>query len=530
MFNPIQFYEFGKSRGGIPNTFIGGVSASIGTAALLATKLAINVSRITNFSVVGSDIECNVRGNYSGIESGFDVNTQITYYNDNDGLIVNIARRFIRNCSNLLWVNFPKLETASDEMFVNCPLIKKINLPSLLYSTGAYQSFSSNNLIEEINLPKLLTVQNSSFSSNPNIKVIYIPSCNQLGADVSGNGLFGNLSNFNKLRIYCNPFLQTSNNGGVDGDLIQAMSIGAIIRYVTNYTKPNAVVNLTSGTVYDTAIQLNFTPPSSTNAIDYYDCYANGIFKNNIIASGGYITGLAANTAYEITVISVDVFYNKSVVSNSVSGSTNTTEFPFTGLVSYYKLDSNSIDSYDINNGADTSVTYGVGKIGNGALFNSNSAIININSFSGITTKASISFWIKININTPTDSVLTGLMSLNTTDQNTHYPFSDGNIYMSLLTSVRKSIGVGIIGDRTAWHMVTVTANSTTNVWKFYQNGTLVTTSTVGSLTMLSSICLGKSRNLYYLKGSLDEVSIYNTDLTQSQITQIYNNGNGITL
>jgi hypothetical protein len=74
--------------------------------------------------------------------------------------------------------------------------------------------------------------------------------------------------------------------------------------------------------IYNTAIQLNFTPPNSTNAIEFYECYANGKFQNEILESGQAITGLAPNTNYNITVVAVDVFYNKSVVSNNVNVST----------------------------------------------------------------------------------------------------------------------------------------------------------------------------------------------------------------
>jgi hypothetical protein len=90
MFNPIQFYEFGKSRGSVgTNTEIGGVSASLGTAAALASILAIDVNRISNFSVVGLDIKCRISGAY--VLSNNFIDSPITYYYDNDNLISSIT-------------------------------------------------------------------------------------------------------------------------------------------------------------------------------------------------------------------------------------------------------------------------------------------------------------------------------------------------------------------------------------------------------------------------------------------------------
>jgi hypothetical protein len=88
--------------------------------------------------------------------------------------------------------------------------------------------------------------------------------------------------------------------------------------------EPDAVVNLSVGTLYNTAIQLNFTPPSKTyDIVLYYECYASGVFKNNIYESGDYIIGLSRNTNYDLTIVVVYQHGLKSVVSNSVNSNTN---------------------------------------------------------------------------------------------------------------------------------------------------------------------------------------------------------------
>jgi len=206
---------------------------------------------------------------------------------------------------------------------------------------------------------------------------------------------------------------------------------------------------------------------------------------------------------------------------------------PLTGLIYYYKLDVNSNDNYGSNNAiSSVGVTYSAGKVGNAAFFSGAGNSNIVYNFSGIiTTKASISFWIKLTNHTPTVASKTGIIYTNTGSAVSHYPFIDGNIYCSILTGTRKSVGTGIIANRTQWHMITVTADTVANVWKFYQNGTLVMTSTVGTLTMRSTDgTFGKSEAAVYLDGAIDEVAIYNIALTQAEINSLYNSGSGTTL
>lgn len=498
------------------NTYIGGVASTIGTASTLATKLAIDVSRITNFSIVGSDIKCRITGSYVIPINCFYLDASIKNYLDIENLVTDIGRAAFRDDGNSN-MTLSKLQfNGIVNLTPTLPII--LGSPITELYLGNCVSISSGSL--------------QSINSKRTARYIYIPKCTSLGSTSASNDVFTSSISTGSV-IIAHPSLNTNNAGGMDGDLASAAAQGATIRFKTNETAPNAISNLSVGIIYNTAVQLNFTPLSITNAIDYYECYANGILKNRITASGQYITGLTASTSYNITVVAVDVFYNKSVVSSSLIASTNTTSAqPTTGLVSYYKLDSNSNDNFGSNYGVDTSVTYGVGKIGNGAIFNGSTSKSTINLSNLSSSACSVNFWIKLINHTPTDINKTGIMSLNTESSNSHYPFTDGNIYLGLLTNTRKTIGAGVVTDRAILHMCTITADAVSNVWKFYQNGILVTTSTVGvnPINLLSLSTFGKSKDTYFLNGLLDEISIYNIALTQSQILLIYNNGNGITL
>jgi len=495
-------------RGFSFNTYIGGVSGTITSKTQLAIKLGISSTRIENFTIVGSDIKCKITGgSYVMPLSVFFEDTSLTYYRDFDNLVSTITYHNFNYC-----ISMYDLKTYG------------------VTSINSSNSFHETPLLSELYFPNLTSCADSGFATSIIIpkKVFYIPICISLGSTSGDNGVFLNVASGSE--IYCHPSLATNNAGGEDGDVAYARSRGCYISFVSSFTAPSPVTTLAAGTIYNTAIQLNFTPPSSTNAIQYYECYANGVLKNRITGSGQYITGLTASTSYsDITIKAVDIFYNRSI-SNTLNVSTNTTSAVLTtGLVSYYKLDSNSNDSFGSNNGTDTSVSYVSGKVNNAASFNGTTSKI-VANLSAITSKASINFWVKLVNNTPSTASKTGLMNINVESNDTHYPFTDGNIYCGILTNSRKTIGVGIVSNKTQWHMITITADSVSNVWKFYQNGTLVNTSTVGSFSMLSIASIGKSLGAFFLDGLIDEIAVYNTEKSQAEIQLLYNNGAGTTL
>lgn len=260
------------------NTFIGGVSATISTRLLLSTELVIDASRISGFKIIGSNIECKIKGTYV-VPATFATRNAVTYYNDAYGLATSAIGDAFKNglaISNIQYIYLPNAVNIGDTCFVD--------------GTGWIKDF------------------------------IYIPRCTNLGGTNGDDFVF--VYGYNVNKIYCHPSLATNNGGAPDGDIAYAISQGATVRYVTNFDAPSQVTTLAAGTIASTTVQLNFTAPSSTNSIDYYECYANGILKNTITASGQNITGLTTTTNYDITIIAVDIFYNKSVVSNSINVTT----------------------------------------------------------------------------------------------------------------------------------------------------------------------------------------------------------------
>jgi len=461
------------------NTYIGGVSATISTSSALATKLGISSGRISNFTVVGSDIKCKVTGgSYAIGANAFEDDANITYYDDPEGLVTSIGYRAFRGVN----------------IIGSSKLIRLTLKNATLLDTQCLQYRNDC----EIYIPNALT-----FVTDP-------------------------LVGTNRSLIYCNSYLATNNGGGIDASIASAISSGATVRFITNYTAPSPVTTLAAGTIYNTAIQLNFTPPSSTNTIDYYDCYANGVLKNRINGSGGYISGLTQNTNYNITVVAVDIFYNKSIVSNTVNTTTANNSWDIaTGLISYYKLDYNSNDNLRTNNGTDTSVSYVSGKIGNAGSYNGSSSRTVIGNPTNLKLSTlSISCWIK------SSGAGSGYRSI----LSKRYAY---NLYFNSNVLVTYSYGSPVgekststnISDGTWKHLVLVQQSGVTNGTKIYINGVLVLTTTVGQTAQTDNIFFGFDTDASgYTNYILDETSIYNTVLTQSDIDILYNSGTGTTL
>lgn len=274
-------YRFNTGGGLQPNTFIGGVAASIPDAATLASKLNISVSNITAFQVLANDIAARIEVNYSLPDALNDTffwraNNNLTHYRDEGGKVTSIGQQVFRYSNNMTEAYFPQATSIGSGAFIQ---------NGVLYD------------------------------------VIYIPRATTLGTSVSGDEtvLFGVSS---KTSIYLDPSLQTANAGSEEGDVAAARSKGANIVYVQNFTAPNAIGDFSIGTKYATSLEVNFTVPSSTNTINYYQVY-NGFNLLAIIDNPGeYVLNLEAGTFYsELKVYAVDQYYNKSV-SNIVSTTT----------------------------------------------------------------------------------------------------------------------------------------------------------------------------------------------------------------
>lgn len=273
-----KFY-FGKQKAKV-NTYIGGIGGTINTPALLATKLGVNVNRIKLFKVTGLNVECAVIGeSYVGLGGGFRYSA-VTYFIDT-GVRSVVASQEFTGCSSFTKAIFPNATVITTDP---------------------------------------INYRRWTFTDCGNLKLVYMPIVTNI-LTTEQIIMFRNINA--SCKIYCHPSLATANAGSPHVEIAVAIARGASIRYVTNFTPPNAVTNLSAGTITSTTIQLNFTPPTgNTNAIDYYEIYVNDTYKSNITASGQTISGLTTNTNYNIKIIARDIFYNPSNSSNIINVNT----------------------------------------------------------------------------------------------------------------------------------------------------------------------------------------------------------------
>jgi len=496
------------------NTEIGGVASTISTPALLAAKLGILESRITNFSVVGSDIKCKITGSYT---------MPIEAFNYSDGFFANIVTKYVDHNNLLTGLGSRAFKGQSFLSLIDLKAVTNMVSVSFLETQAKEYVFPNLTNISGTENFKLCT-KGESF---------YIPICTTIGTSHSVND--GNFSGIPiGSKIYANPSMATINAGGLEADLAAASTAGAVIRYITNFTAPSPVTTLVAGTIYNTAVQLNFTPPTgSTNAIEYYECWANGIKKNNITASGEFITGLSASTNYNITVYAVDIFYNKSLVSNVLNVSTNTASaVPTSGLIVYYKLNETSgttaTDSFGGVNLTNTGVTVNQsGKVGQAYQATGSGQKLQASSLASITGNFSMNLWVYISANQTQYAT-----PLETGNYGSNSGFGwlwDGQILSWRINQNYNHYSSLLNVSFNTWTMLTMTYDGS-NV-RCYINGILktVTANTENPNTTNLLTSFYRQDQGQQMLGKNDEMAIYNTSLTQNQIDILYNSGTGTT-
>jgi len=219
-------------------------------------------------------------------------------------------------------------------------------------------------------------------------------------------------------------------------------------------------------------------------------------------------------------------------------------------LVSYWKLDGNSTDSVGSNNGTDTSITYGTayGKINQGADFNGTTSHIEMSGSGTLDitgNNISISCWFNLDTIPASGNIMTFVghyvsdPSLTPSyggydlriHNNSGTPEFDFVIHTGSTAPMVTYIYTPSTG--TWYHLVTTNDGTTL---RLYLNGTEVASATGGSIGSASSRpfnigCLNRAStigNERFVDGKIDEVGIWNRTLSASEVSELYNSGNGL--
>lgn len=206
-------------------------------------------------------------------------------------------------------------------------------------------------------------------------------------------------------------------------------------------------------------------------------------------------------------------------------------------LSCYYKLDGNSNKSFGTNNGTDTSMTYGTGKIDQGAVFNGSTSKILVNDSADFTfgsSDFSCSVWIKRAV-TGARQIFIG--QSNSGGLNGTISFiieaSAANLIIATVcvgsTASTATQATGTVND-TNWHHIVLVRDSGTI--RLYidgsANGTASISGTVNDSSNPFGIGVGGSLASLLFNGTIDEVGVWKRKLDTTEITQLYNNGNGL--
>jgi len=217
-----------------------------------------------------------------------------------------------------------------------------------------------------------------------------------------------------------------------------------------------------------------------------------------------------------------------------------------TSLVSAYKAENNANDSLGTNNGtAQGGLTYSTGKSGNSFTFNGSNSYVKLttNSFQ-FTGDFSYSFWLYM----PTAAGSPqGLFMNFAYDGSNFYGFGvhyDNLLRMRIFNGTSNNNINALtcdykdLGYENSWNLITYTHKNGSN--KMYINNTLITsnTSTINPIYYSNHVpAIGAFHygsgfsNLvqYYAMNNskIDELNVWNKELTSTEVTELYNSGSG---
>ena len=320
--------------------------------------------------------------------------------------------------------------------------------------------------------------------------------------------------------------------------------------YVLNGTKYINGVSKTNAT---------FTKSSSNSLISMIHTSASG--RVNQISSDRAIGRWFDGYYSEIILYSTDQTTNRVGIESNINTyysiypnptsvwnlltavySADTTASPSlkTSLVASYNGESNTNDSKGTNNGtAVGGLSYGTGKIGNAFQFNGTNAYVSLTNSSNLTGNFSISVWINPSVQGSYNTIFEDAYLSTGTNRYGIALYLQGSRVKFATYNGTGNLAYGntsTISNNT-WQHIVIT-KTTGNAWKMYINNTLQSLITVvGDITTNPGVNVNSQANIGsdldigvragYFNGSIDSLNIWSKELTASEVSELYNSGNG---
>jgi len=274
-------------QGRPPNTFIGGVGATIVTGTTqLAAKLSVSSGQIHNFSIdSNNNVSCYIGRNYTMNARAFYYDNDITYYFDLDG-----------KCTYL-----------ENQVFHNNKNISKYHVLIFPSVTGCDYGLSSG----------------GGAGTRNKAGIMCFPKMEPIGPSGTTNSNCFSWCDFNG-NVYVESANQTNNLGAPDLDITGAVSsaIASRIVYSTNTNAPSEATGISTISATTTSIHIQWDAVSHSNTIDYYLVIVDGNFVGSPSTTSLNVGGLTTATSYDFKIIVVDEMGNTSKFSNVYADST----------------------------------------------------------------------------------------------------------------------------------------------------------------------------------------------------------------
>ena len=278
---------------------------------------------------------------------------------------------------------------------------------------------------------------------------------------------------------------------------------------------------------------------SGTNNLMSYSSW--NINTNHPFRIGAFTTsdniGTTANFTGKIDAFSV---WNRAITNDEITAlynSGNGQQYPFSSVT----LSNSMLDSVNAQNGTlQGGLTLTTGKVGNAFTFNGSSNYVTVpnNSF-GSTGNFSISVWINPSAQGSYNTIFEdAYLSTGTNRYGIALYLQGGGVRFATYNGTGNlAYGNTSTISNNTWQHIVIT-KTTGNAWKMYINNTLQSLITViGNITTNPGVNVNSQANIGsdldigvragYFNGKIDGLTTWTKELTASEITSLYNAGNG---
>jgi hypothetical protein len=361
-----------------------------------------------------------------------------------------------------------------------------------------------------------------------------------LNYDISAGPLLGSVSN-NKINIQLTERIL---NGSCAGGTIGFSIIGAAVGNVIT----GAVTEASSGGVTFTGTVFLLTAPASTNKVVVPVRHPNGVVDMIFfgVVSNNYAFQASTNLAnwlslYNFSCSNAPVIVSDTTETNLSQNFYRVVPFPdgtncitpFPGLVSWWPAANNALDVVGTNNGTlENRATYAPGIDGNAFLLGGVDDYVEVGNNSSLNMSNTFSFegWI-YPTGVGSGSGGYGGIIINREGEYEVARFADGTIRWAF-ANTRPGwnwINSGFVAPTNQWSHIAVVYSA--GIVNTYGNGVLVQTYNGSGAIGASEVgendfrIGGRQIGTQYFQGELDEISVYNSILTSSEIASIYLSG-----